>query len=180
MPAATCISDREEIVCRHKSGETLAQIAREMNLAYMTVHGVWQHYHQTGQLKPNYQACAHTKVRTDPAIYEQAVALKALHPTWGAGLIWVELAEQFAEADLPSERTLQRWFHRGGVAQHWTHDSHKEPSVGRGQQPHAVWAMDAKEDMTLADGSYASWLLIGDEGSGALLQADLFPREALE
>lgn len=40
---------------RLQHGERLAQTAREMQLPYMTVHSVWQHYHQTGQIKPNDQ-----------------------------------------------------------------------------------------------------------------------------
>ena len=180
MPAATPINKREEIIRRYEEGDTFAQIARELKLPYMTVHSVWRHYDKTGQIKPNYQACAKGKVRKDPAIYEQAVKLKGLHPRWGAGLIWVELADTFGEANLPSERTLQRWFHRGGVAPSRPQDEDKGPGVRRGRQTHEVWAMDAKEDMTLADGSKASWLLVSDEGSGAVLQTALFPCETVE
>jgi hypothetical protein len=42
--------------------------------------------------------------------------LKGAHPGWGANLIWVLLAEEWDEGELPSIRTLQRWFHRGKVA----------------------------------------------------------------
>ena len=180
MPAATPINKREAIVRRYQEGDTLAQIARELKLPYTTVHSVWHHYRQTGQIKPNYQACANPRVRKDPVMYEQAVKLKGLHPTWGAGLIWVELAETFEEVQLPSERTLQRWFHRGGVAQAQPKDKRQPAAVSRGRQAHEVWAMDAKEEMTLADGSRASWLLMSDEGSGAILQTVLFPCETVE
>ncbi len=180
MPAATSINKRETIIRRHEDGDTFAQIAREMELPYMTVHSVWHHYHKTGHIKPNYHACANPKVRKDPAIYAEAVKLKGLHPTWGAGLIWVELGDTFGEANLPSERTLQRWFHRGGVVQSRPQDEVKGPGLRRGRQAHEVWAMDAKEEITLADGSGASWLLVSDEGSGAVLQTALFPCETVE
>jgi hypothetical protein len=44
---------------------------------------------------------------------------------------------------------------------------------------HQVWAVDAKEQMRLKDGSAASWLVVTDEGSGAILDAQAFPPQKL-
>jgi len=52
--------------------------------------------------------------------------------------------------------------------------------VGRGQAVHDVWAVDAKEAMALADGSHASWLVVSDEASGAVLHTEVFPPPALD
>ena len=175
MPAATPIKQREEIVRRREQGESLADIARGMNLAYRTVRHVWRHYEKTGEVRPRYAGCVHTDIRKDPAIYEQAIALKRAHPRWGAGLIWVELVEIFGEADLPSERTLQRWFQRAGVARARPQVAVAEGNPQRGVEAHEVWAIDARAEMRLADGSYACWLGISDEGSGAVLTTALFP-----
>ena len=76
-------------------------------------------------------------------------------------------------------RTLQRWFRREGI-QKPRGDQRPKVRVKRGQVPHEVWALDAKEDIQLADDSYVSWLTITDEGSGAILSATLFPHTALE
>lgn len=38
-----------------------------------------------------------------------------------------------------------------------------------------MWAIDAKERMQLGDGSWASWLCITDEASGAVVYAEAFP-----
>ena len=179
MPAAIPIGKREEIVSRRKDGESFARIGRQMGMAYGTVRKIWQHYGKNGELSPAYERCAHREVRKEKAIYERAIALKRAHPGWGGGLMWVELAEEFDEASLPSERTLQRWFHRGGVAVSKPQDRGRQSPVERGQTVHAVWAMDAKEDMRLGDGSRASWLVISDEASGAMLHTALFPRETL-
>jgi hypothetical protein len=180
MPAATAMKERQEIVKRREKGESFAQIAREMQMSYATVRNVWQFYQNYQRLEPNYAACAKTEVRKAKAIYEQAIALKAEHPSWGAGLIWVELAESFEEANLPSERTLQRWFHRAGLAAPLNQTKVARLAFKRGLLAHEVWAMDAKESIQLGDGSYASWLLISDEGSGAVLESSAFPPQEME
>ena len=180
MPAALSIIQREEIVKRREEQQSFAHIAREMRVHYNTVWNVWQRYRQTGSVRPNYAACVHTDIRKDPAIYARAIALKQAHRGWGARLIWVELAEEFAEEDLPNERTLQRWFHRAGLVPGRAKDQREPVAIKRGQAAHETWAMDAKEEMQLADGSYASWLTISDEGSGAILHTDLFPHEEMD
>ena len=180
MPAATPIKKREEIVRRQQAGESFAQIAREMSMSYHTVRNVWRYCKRTGQLEPAYDRCVHEGVRKDKAIYEKAIEFKREHPTWGAGLIWVELADLFAEESLPSVRTLRRWFHRAGLVVQEGKDKRPKVSIVRGQDAHEVWTMDAKEQMTLGDGSKASWLIISDEGSGAMLHGTLFPYQSLE
>lgn len=50
----------------------------------------------------------------------------------------------------------------------------------RARTAHAVWDMDAKERMRLADGSGASTLAVTDEASGALLARVVFPPVSLD
>ena len=180
MPAATPMHQRQEIVKRHQAGQSLAQIARDMQLSEATVRNIWRFFQQHHKLEPNYAACAKTEPRKAPAVYQQAIALKREHPRWGAGLIWVELAERFAESALPSERTLQRWFHRAGLVEVRNRTQVAQPALKRGEQAHEVWAVDAKEAIALGNGEVVSWLLISDEGSGAVLETRLFPHQALE
>lgn len=175
MPAATATRIRQAIIKQWEAGESYSGLAQQYRLAYGTVRGVVKRYEATGQIEPNYAACRHTAVRKSAAIYEAAVGLKQAHPSWGAGLIWVELSERFEEASLPSPRTLQRWFRRAGVGVKRTRDKAPQPRLQRGQQVHDVWALDAKEAIPLADGSRVSWLTISDEASGAILAAELFP-----
>jgi len=180
MPAALSITQREEIVKRRQEAQSFAHIARAMRIHYNTVWNIWQRYQTTGSVHPNYAACVHNALRKKAAIYARAIALKQAHPSWGARLIWVELAEEFAEEELPHERTLQRWFHRAGLVSAPAKDRREPVVVKRGQAAHETWAMDAKEEIQLADGSYASWLTISDEGSGAILHTDLFPHEEMD
>ena len=179
MPAAIPTRIRRGIIERRAKGESYAAIARDLRLPYVTVRGIQRHYQRTGQLEPSYERCRHTAVRTAAGIYEEAIRLKRSHPGWGAGLIWVELGEDFDETDLPSVRTLQRWFRRAGVA-----GGRREPrqaeTVQRGRQAHEVWALDAKEQIGLENGEAVSWLTLSDEASGAILSTTLFPPQALE
>jgi hypothetical protein len=112
-------------------------------------------------------------------VVERAVQLKKEHGRWGAGLIRLMLRDEFEADEIPSERSLQRWFRQAGVGRAPT-TQHRTPYVKRGQEVHEVWAIDAKEKVKLADGSYASWLTISDEASGAILHVEAFPPQALE
>lgn len=179
MPAAIAVSVREEIVRRRQGRETFRQIADDLQVSYNATRRIWAQFQREGQVKPHYERCRPPARRKAERLYEQAVALRRLHPSWGAGLIRLELSEQFPAPSLPSERTMQRWFRRAGMGRSRP-DTHPHPRVKRGQQPHEVWAMDAKERMRLADGSPASWLTITDEASGAVLSVTLFPPRSLE
>lgn len=179
MPAALALSIREEIVRRRQQGETFRRIARELKVSYAATRRIWDRFEQEGNLKPHYERCRPPEVRKAVRLHERAVELKQSHPRWGAGLIRLELSEEFPTEELPSERTLQRWFRRAGVGRTRV-DTQPRVRVKRGQEPHEVWAMDAKEQIRLADGRYVSWLTITDEGSGAVLSATLFPHSLLD
>ncbi len=156
MPAAIAMSVREEIVRRRQEHESFRQIAHDLRVSYNATRRIWAQFQAEGQVEAHYERCRPPAVRKGERVHEQALSLRRLHPRWGAGLIRLELRAQFPAEALPSERTLQRWFRRARVGLL----SPPRPRVKQGQQPHAVWAMDAKERMRLADGSSASWLTI--------------------
>ena len=179
MPAALPVPIRKEIVDRRNRGETFRQIAREMALSYDSVRAIWRHWETHGKLAPNYEACRQTGPRKPRAVVECALAMKREHRRWGAGLIRLLLSEEFEAHELPSERSLQRWFRQAGLGRAPAAQQ-RTPVVKRGQTVHEVWAVDAKEKVKLADGRYASWLTISDEASGAILHAEAFPPQTLE
>jgi len=179
MPAALSLSQRQAIVQSREGGESLSSIARRLHVSYDAVSRIDKRYRETGKIAPAYERCCQPGIRKASEIYEQAINLKASHPSWGAGLIWTELADSFDEDGLPSVRTLQRWFKQAGV-QKPAIDRSPRPFVKRGKTAHEVWALDAKEELLLRDGSYVSWLTVTDEGSGAILDAVLFPPQTLD
>jgi len=179
MPGPIENQIREAIVQRHQGGETLRSISEELKLSYETVKHLWQHWLKTGHIEPSYERARVRGTRHYQAIYEQAIQLKRDHPRWGAQLIQVELQKAGIKA-LPSVRTIQRWFREAGVNRSTTIQQQRIKTVQRGQQVHEVWAVDAKEAMRLEDGSWASWLVITDEASGAILTTHVFPPTELD
>jgi hypothetical protein len=102
----------------------------------------------------------------------QVLALRRLHPGWGAGRIRVELHRLDAPAPLPSLPTLRRWLARAGLAP--PRDRRPATRQPRATQPHQVWQMDAAEQIRLRQGPGACWLRLVDEASGAFLLTRVF------
>lgn len=181
MPQATAMGIRQVIVERHQQGETLAQIAERLALSPWTVRKVWRRYRDEGAagLVSHYERCGRRGPRCERRVYRGALWLKRRHPRWGAGLIRVILQQHWQGARIPHPRTLQRWFRAVGIHQGPRQRVPREP-VARGQAVHAVWEMDAKERLRLANGDGVSWLTVSDEKSGAVLTGQLFPPVALD
>ena len=179
MPSPIANPIREAIVQRHQKGESLRSISDELSLSYETVKNLWQYWLKTGRIEPNYQQAKRRGTRQFQTIYEQAIQLKRNHPRWGAQLIQMEL-QTMSKAHLPSIRTLQRWFREAGVSRSTSIQQQRVKTVHRGQMVHQVWAVDAKEAIRLQDGSWASWLVITDEASGAILTTSVFPPAELD
>lgn len=180
MPAALSVEKRREIIKRHEAGETLKVISEQMQLSYNTVKKIWSHWRKYQKVSPNYEQAKEKGTRKYRGVYEEAIEMKAAHVGWGAPLIHLKLSQQHPDKDLPSIRTLQRWFRQAGVSRSPKVRQRKETYVKRGQVAHEVWAMDAKEQMKLEDGSDASWLVVTDEASGAILDAQVFPPQDMD
>jgi hypothetical protein len=181
MPRALPVPIREEIVRRHQHGQELTTIAAELRLSYHTVRQIWRLYgmHGAAGLIPRYHACARTAPPNHAAILPQACELKRLHPTWGAGLIRIELAKKFANQNIPSIRTLQYAFRATGVNRPRRRRRPRPVVVDPASRVHEVWQVDAVEKAKLADGREASWLTVTEETSGALLDTELSPPGAM-
>jgi Homeodomain-like domain-containing protein len=180
MPAPLDNGSRLEVVRRHQQGESLRAISEMLRLSYHTVKKVWQHWTRTGKVEPNYERAQQRGTRRYGDVYPLAVRLKRDHPRWGGQLIWLELRQQNPRLALPGVRTLQRWFREAGVQRAGTLRVAQEGFVKRGKAVHQVWAVDAKENIRLADGSGVSWLIVSDEASGAILHTTVFPPPVVE
>jgi transposase len=180
MPRPLPFPLRQELVRRHQQGETLVSLAESMNIPPATVRNWWQRFRREGEagLQARYQHCGPQGPKAGPALHRAALAMKREHPGWGAGMIRLELQAQFPDQPLPQKRAIERWIQKAGLQPPRT----KRPPVERerGKEPHAVWEIDAKERLLLADGSPTSVLSVTDEASGALLGATPFPPVSLE
>ena len=106
------------------------------------------------------------------------MSLRQEHPTWGAGLIRVQLLLESPGRPVPSERTLQRWFVRAGLS---PAPAGRPPRtrLDRATPPHETWQMDAKEHIRIKTREEVSWLRLIDECSGAVLWTAVFPPRSL-
>jgi transposase len=175
MPAALAVSKRQQIVESHRRGQSLPAIATELAIPFATVRKVWRRYRDEGEsgLLPRYRTRSGPR-RASSKSYRGALYLKRLHPGWGARLIRRCVQERWPDEPLPQARAIHSWFQKAGLVKKRVRRP-ATPYHPRGKQVHEVWGMDAKEHMQLVDGSYASWLLISDEASGAQLYGAVFP-----
>ncbi|GAB3572332.1 hypothetical protein GCM10027578_32140 [Spirosoma luteolum] len=176
MARAVEMGQREQLIALKKQGCTLAQISQQLALPLPTVRKLSARYKDQGQLLVSYANCG-PKQPTSPANYLRAARwLKHLHPQWGAPLIHLKLLDRYGPIDMPSVRTLQRWFVRWQLIQprqHWP-----QTRIGQAKAVHNIWQVDAKENLQLVDGQKACYLTIVDEHSGAGLAAPVFPLRA--
>jgi transposase len=180
MPTPLPFPLRQQIVQRHQQGETLGAIAHDLHAPPSTVRDWWQRFRDHGEagLQTHYDRCGPKEPKAGQVIHQAALTKKREHPKWGAGLIRLELAEQFPGQRLPHMRTFQRWFRAAGLQPLRAQRPPMERQ--RGKAPHEVWEIDAKERLLLADGSGTSVLTVTDEASGALLGVTPFPPVSLE
>jgi hypothetical protein len=174
MPRAVAIPVRQTILRRSQAGQSASAIAEEMGLPGRTVrHLIRRLSHDPEALRPSY--------RTPPPapLLQQALDYRRAHPTWGAPLIRLHLLRdraqlpQPAQPEVPSARTLQRWFATAGLGGA-SPGRKPQPRRGRADGPHQVWQMDAADQVALGSGLKVSWLRLVDECSGAFLLTRVF------
>src|SRR3954452_3079767 len=149
MPRATDFSRRLILARMVRLGATAADIARQLDLPVSTVRDLTRRVLQAGSeslpvaLQPRYHS-PRRDPRPTPPLLEVALDLRRQHPRWGAGRIQGELVRSHPTATIPSERTLQRWLRRHGLA---PAPPGRPQTTGRerAEHPHQVWQVDAAD-----------------------------------
>ena len=174
MPAPLSFAQRQRIFVYWRQGLRPGVIAQRLQLAPRSVRRLCRAFERRGEsaLLPAYPR--QPPAKPTPAL-QQALLLHQQHPTWGAPYLRLRLREFYSErSDLPSVRTLQRWFRRHD--QPAARPGRKPASTSnRASEPHGVWQMDAVEQLRLASVQQVSWLRWVDEFSGAVLGTRVFP-----
>src|SRR6516164_3494517 len=180
MPRPLPLAFRQASWHRRQRGESAAAIAAALDLRPRTVRQLVRRFQRRGAsaLAPSYHRDPVTPSALPDAVRQDGLGLRQGHPSWGAGLIRVILGRAHAPEQLPSERTLQRWFHAAGLG---PAPAGRRPGVNpeRARAAHQVWQMDAKERVKLKTGEQVSWLRVVDECSGAVLWTAVFPPREL-
>src|SRR5271157_3803329 len=113
MPRPIPVPIRQAMFRLWQKGYGTRQIAESLGLPCSTVRRLLQRFrlHGTDGLSPDYWHPSVPEAAPSDLV-ETAVSLRREHPTWGAGLIRVQLLLEAPGRPVPSERTLQRWFVR--------------------------------------------------------------------
>ena len=180
MPSPVPIPIRQAILKRWQNGESVSNLAEELQISARTVRHLVRRFAQRGQngLQPDYDRCNTKKMPANSDQFQKAIVMRKQHPSWGGGLIRVVLQEQ-GDDSCPSARTLQRWFRRSTLS---PAPPGRRPASDdrRAHHPHDVWQMDAVDQLRLASGQQVSWLRLVDECSGVVLQTTIFPPAFVE
>lgn len=181
MGRAISVPERQVILQRTGRGDPANAIAEDLGLKPDTVRRLIIRFNQAGAagINPDYSRCGTNQTRrADADLLTTAMAMRCQHPTWGAGIIRVILAEQHPGLALPTSRTIQRAFAKAGLNP--APGGRRGGPGGRAERPHETWQIDAADQMKLAGTGQASWLRIVDECTGAVLETAVFPPRPLE
>jgi transposase len=175
MPRAIPVPVRETILSRHQQGHSASRIAEDLDLPATTVRSLIQ------RLRSNPEALApsYASDRPDHPLLEEVLDYRRENSQWGGELIRTFLLDDHPKEDVPTARTLQRWLRNAGLS---PAPAGRKPTMRRRRSdtPHAVWQVDAVEQLVLASKEKASWLRVVDECSGAFLRTRIFPPGAVE
>lgn len=166
---------RQNILAHYKQGHSISRISRHFEVCRTTIYTLIRRYEKDGQtgLEPKYANCGKTRPSDQDFIFRAVRCLKTWHPGWGAEKILAEITLKRPKLDLPSERTVYRWFK-------WNKQTSarsklpKEPKKWA-EQLHEGWQIDAKEEMRTQDSQLHCWLNITDEHSGTVIDPPVFP-----
>jgi transposase len=181
MPKPVPVPIREKLWERAQQGEGSTALAEAFDLSPRTVRNLLRRFRERGEagLATDYRPTASPAHAKSAAIRQAVLDKRREHPTWGAPLIRVALAEERPEVAWPQARTMRKWIARAGLG---PAPRGRRPgrSPTRATRPHQTWQMDACEQIELKGGEKASWLRIVDEATGAVLGTVVFPPRLLD
>ena len=117
MPRPIPVPVRQAAFRLWQQGCQTLEIAASLELPRSSVRRLLARFRRCGTegVVPSYHRPRNAP--TEPPIAVQAaLQLRREHPTWGAGIIRVQLIQGMSEAIVPSVRALQRWFVRYDLA----------------------------------------------------------------
>jgi hypothetical protein len=181
MPKSVPVPVRQKLWERAFQGESVNSLADAFGLSPRTIRHLLKRCRDQGEmgLIPGYRVPKSPDHAHPETIRQAVLALRRDHPSWGAELIRVMLADDKPQVAWPSPSTIRRWFRAAELA-HAPAGRRARASSTRADQPHQTWQIDASEHIPLADKTEVCWLRISDEATGAVLRTDVFPPRLLD
>ena len=157
------------------------ELSSRFDLSYNTVRSICRNYVSDGHISlfADYSRCGRQVSDEAERSYRFVRLLKHLHPRWGIRFILTQIRMKYPDLFLQSDRHYQRRIRADRSP--LTMPSVKHPPKLHGDIPRTVhdeWQIDAKERITLPNGSQCCYLNITDTVSHALLKAKSFPPRA--
>ena len=181
MPKSVPVPVRQKLWERASQGESVTSLADAFDLPPRTVRHLLKRCRDQGQpgLRPSYGPPSPPPHAHPEAIRQAVLTSRRQHPTWGAELIRVMLAEAQPQLAWPSQQTIRRWIGAAGLG-HAPAGRRTGASTTRAKPPHQTWQIDASEHIPIADKSEVCWLRVVDEATGSVLRTDVFPPRILD
>ena len=119
--------------------------------------------------------------QTDPAIAQELLTLRRVHPFWGARKLLDLMQHRDTSRQLPSPSTACRILLREGLARSRRRFRRAHPGCPKSipQGPNDIWAADYKGQFRLKNGQYCFPLTVSDLASRFLLGVDAHPAISL-
>jgi len=145
MPRPIPVPIRQAVFQLWQQGRETHQIAASLGLARSTVRRLLGRFRRSGAegLMPSYHRPTNAPAEPSDAV-QAALRMRREHPTWGGGMIRLQLLLGMPEEVVPSARALQRWFVK--------YDLNPAPrgrrprvDMARSELPHETWQMDSKK-----------------------------------
>jgi len=176
MPTPISMALRQSIIERYKKGEKVASLARTFKVSRGSIYSFIKRETSNGLegLVPHYRQCGKIRPSSNQFIFRAVRCLRTWHPTWGAEKIRAEMHQMRPDLKLPHYRTFSRWFHWNKQIVVRLKSSLPKQKTKQATRLHEGWQIDAKEEMTIADGSKTCWLNITDEYSGTVIDPPVF------
>lgn len=167
---------RQSIVAGYKKGEKVSSLSRKFNVSRTTIY-TFIRQEKAGGLKglePHYSNCGKSRPTKEEYIYRAVRCLRTWHPSWGLEKIHAEIQRMRSHLKLPHYRTFNRWFHWNKQLDISLKSVLPKSNFKQARRLHEGWQIDAKEEMTISDGSKNCWLNIVDEYSGTVIAPPVF------
>ena len=173
--------EREQIYLKKAKGESLPEIAEELNISYECVRKWWRRFRDEGLngLEERVRGRKPKGILSDfdVKVVSKSLELKRSHPRWGANRVMLALSSdpELAWLKRPSRSRLQAYFRETcpESISMWT--KHKQvPKAAKATAVHEIWQVDHQEGHDLGNGEIATVCNIRDPYGAAMIASQAF------
>jgi len=162
--------------------ESITALARRLGVSRKTAYKWLARHAKFGLagIEERSHARFHQPHQLTRAVIERLVALRHLHPSWGAKKLRTLLADELAPEAAPAERTMARCLARFRLSRRRVHRARPGPLLRRHglqipQRPNDVWTVDFKGAFRTGDGRRCEPLTVRDLFSRQVLAIEILP-----